>query len=164
MLRDIPHNSHFRFDVLTSLDNFRPGWTPNRIGHAFYTYVLLANSYSEEQFTTQLPQLVRQYYGDDWDGSISLQLLTDIHLNLRLEKDIAALVLLISSVNFTNLSLARSLGRAREVGTRKAAGAQRWQLVGQFLGESVLSAVLALAVSVPLLRAGLPTLNPLSGR
>lgn len=64
---------------------------------------------------------------------------------------IAAIVLITSCFNFTNLSIARSLGRAREIGVRKVTGAARWQIFTQFLSESVVVALFALVLAFGML-------------
>lgn len=66
---------------------------------------------------------------------------------------LALVILLTSCFNFTNLSIARSLTRAREIGVRKVTGAARWQIFGQFISESIVIAVLALAVAMLLVVA-----------
>lgn len=60
---------------------------------------------------------------------------------------LALVILLASCFNFTNLSLARSLTRAREIGVRKVTGAARWQIFGQFISESIVIAIIALALA-----------------
>lgn len=62
---------------------------------------------------------------------------------------IAVLVILIACINFMNLSTARSMKRAKEVGIKKAAGSNRRQLIYQFIGESVIISFLALALANP---------------
>jgi len=64
---------------------------------------------------------------------------------------IAGVVLLTSCFNFTNLSIARSLSRAKEIGVRKVTGASRWQLFTQFLSESVLISLFALVLGIVLI-------------
>lgn len=76
---------------------------------------------------------------------------------------VGALVLLLACVNFMNLSTARSMQRAREVGVRKALGSQRGALVSQFLAEALLFSVAAMALAAVLAGAGLPFFNRLSG-
>jgi len=61
---------------------------------------------------------------------------------------LALVILITSCFNFTNLSIARSLTRAREIGVRKVTGAARWQIFGQFISESIVIALLALAVAL----------------
>ncbi len=121
-----------------------------------------------------------QHYGDEAAGTrLQVQPLTDIHLSPEVAggltpasnptysyvlAGIALLVLLIACINFMILSLGRSAGRALEVGIRKAAGAQRGQLRGQFFGEAILTSTLALIVGVVLAMLLLPAFNELSGR
>lgn len=76
---------------------------------------------------------------------------------------VGALILLLACVNFMNLSTARSMQRAREVGVRKALGSQRGLLVGQFLTETLLYSTAALVVAALLAGASLPAFNRLTG-
>src|SRR5690606_35729923 len=76
---------------------------------------------------------------------------------------IALFILLIACFNFMNLSTARSLARAREVGMRKVCGASRGQIALQFLVESVLIAMLAVAGAALLVQVLLPSFNALLG-
>lgn len=77
---------------------------------------------------------------------------------------IAVLILVVACINFVTLSVGRSLKRAREVGIRKVVGAQRRQLVAQFIGEAILITTVALVVGVMLSVLGLPLFNQLSGK
>jgi len=77
---------------------------------------------------------------------------------------IAALILLVACVNFTNLATARFARRAREVGVRKAAGSSGGQLARQFLGESALLSVGAGAIALSIANACLPVVNGASGK
>ena len=77
---------------------------------------------------------------------------------------IAALVLAIAGINFVTLSLGRSTTRAREVGVRKALGAQRGQLRGQFWGEALLLSGLALPLALVMAVLALPRFNALTGK
>ena len=77
---------------------------------------------------------------------------------------IGIIILIIACVNFVNLATARSVKRAREVGLRKVVGAQRKQIVYQFLFESVFTTFLALIISLFLLELALPEFNDLTGK
>jgi putative ABC transport system permease protein len=77
---------------------------------------------------------------------------------------VAIFILIIACINFMNLATARSLKRAREVGVRKVVGSSRSSLIGQFFGESILLAFLALIVSILLLQLLLPVFNELTGK
>jgi putative ABC transport system permease protein len=112
-------------------------------------------------------------------GEFFLQHLRDIHLHSDLIGEmeatsdvkyiyiftaIALFVLIIASINYMNLSTARSAGRAKEVGIRKVLGSFRSQLVHQFLLESMLLSLISLAVALGLLRLSLPFFNGLTGK
>ncbi|WP_369411574.1 ABC transporter permease [Longitalea luteola] len=77
---------------------------------------------------------------------------------------IGVFVLLLACINFMNLSTARSEKRSREVGIRKTIGSLRWQLVVQFLGESLIMALLALLLSLLMVHLSLPLFNGLSDK
>jgi putative ABC transport system permease protein len=76
---------------------------------------------------------------------------------------IAGFIMLVACINFMNLTTARSTRRAQEVGVRKAIGAPRSALIGQFLGESMVLAFLAVLLAIPVVVIALPYLNHISG-
>lgn len=103
----------------------------------------------------------------------------DVHLHSSLDGEIeppssavyvytfqavAVFILLLACINYTNLTTARSVNRAREIGIRKVVGAQQSQLVGQFLFESILTCLLALCIAIPLVAICLPVLNAITDR
>ena len=177
-----PSNSHMTFDVLLSmstLGDISQFWAY----HMHHTYVLLANGASQKTLESKLATFSKKYIDNnpnaDGKQEIHLQPLTNIHLHSQLVGElqangnityvyifscIALLVLLIACLNFMNLSTVRSIKRAKEVGMRKVAGAERSQLVKQFLAESLLVAFFALAVSLVIIILILPTFNQLSER
>ncbi|NIJ51811.1 ABC transporter permease [Dyadobacter arcticus] len=77
---------------------------------------------------------------------------------------IAIFILMIACINFVNLTVARSLSRAKEIGVRKVVGSLRKQLVYQFLGESFLLAFIAFTLAIALTQVVLPTFNDLSNK
>ncbi len=185
VLGDLPRHSHFTFQGLVSYAAMPFGdWES---GFA-YTYLLLG----EKAFHGELADKIRDWLphqftpNDAGDESTSraaipirLTPLTDIHLHSHLEWELGAnrdikelylfgsvgiLVLLIACANYMNLATARSANRAREVGLRKVVGANRRQLIRQFLGEAVFIAVLAFAAAVMLAEMFLPFLNAAVGR
>jgi putative ABC transport system permease protein len=122
-----------------------------------------------------------KYYKQDAskESRLHLQRLTDIHLFSHLDSElgvngdiadvyifsvVALFVLLIACFNFTNLAVARSIKRAREIGVRKVMGAYRWQLIGQFLSESMMIAFIAVFLAVALVELALPVFNDFSGK
>jgi putative ABC transport system permease protein len=174
VMRDVPRNSHFRFEMLVSMATLYPtpstGWTNNN----HVTYLLLAPGVTRAQMEEKLVEIDRvEFEGGrphiPWIWT--LEPVTRIHLYsdlvtgnqpngsiayVRLFTLVALLILVIAGINFVNLATARSARRAREVGIRKVVGSRRGQLVGQFLGESVLLSLVALVIGVGLIQAFLP--------
>ena len=186
VMRNIPANSHLRPDMIMSLvtrDLLYPDSLDDWEFHENrYTYIRLHENAAPEDLEAQLPAFVeRNKTGRFRDSSKvlrpSLQPLVDIHLYSHRDSElepngdiryvvlfliIAFLIPLIACINFVNLATARSAMRAREVGVRKVMGANRSQLLGQFLGEAVLMAGLAMIIAVLLVHLALPGVNALA--
>ena len=184
IVADPPDNSSIRFTFIASassneyylFDLGENAWQNN----SWNTFVVLAEGSTGAGFQAQMPGLVKKYVArEDYDPVKSsqyiVQPLRDLHLRSRynfgirgqgnityvyLFSAIGLVILLLACVNYTNLAVARSVGRSREVGMRKVVGAWRRQLVAQFLGESVLMASLALVLAIGLVYA----LAPFFGR
>ena len=177
--RNVPRQSHFHFDFLASYSTLREDTTSLSGYSQHYTYVLLKDGASASSIEPRfLDFLKRNWRPDPW-YTISLQPLLDIHLRSGLRSEIepmgnrlyvyvfsavALAVLLIACINFMNLATARSAKRAKEVGVRKAVGAQRSQLVRQFLGESVAMSALSTGAAALIVLAALPWFNGLTGK
>ena len=159
IMRDLPPNSHFQIDFLASYPNreARQGWA--------WVYILLKPGTDPSSLEEKFPSFIEKH--TDADAArvsfLHLQALTDIHLRSHLDREIepngdirtvgifgvvAILIMLIACFNFMNLSTARSLGRAREIGMRKVLGAYRGQLIRSFFFESMLYAVMAFLLAV----------------
>ncbi|MCF0073340.1 ABC transporter permease [Dyadobacter sp. CY261] len=156
-------------------------WSMNNI---FHTYVKLRDGTDPTAFEAKLtPFLMRHGEADLKALGISKELfiqpVTDIYLKSAIGNEIApngsmtylyifgsiaVFLLLIACINFMNLSTARSEKRAKEVGVRKVMGAVRNSLVHQFLGESMMLAVMALAIAVLVVQLLLPYFNNLTGK
>ncbi|MBT4497588.1 MAG: FtsX-like permease family protein [Gemmatimonadetes bacterium] len=187
---DIPSTASFRFNCLmVPPTQFTPpcwtGWMPGA-WRPVQTYVVLPQGYDPEELERKLPNFMAHYMGDEvaGDNTYHVQPLSRVHLysmpdygiggNIHIGVDepgdidqvflfggIAFLVLLIACINFVNLATARAMLRTREVGIRKAVGAQRGQLARQFLGESALLVVLSCALAIGLVELALPEFNGL---
>jgi putative ABC transport system permease protein len=185
VMADVPSNSHFHFDFLASLETLASLRGERYLKHpgnlAFYTYLLLEKNTDPNALERKMAEGVRQSYGEKIAAMriFLLQPLKSIHLQSRLEYEIEAngsisfvyiysgialCILLIAAFNFVNLSTARSIKRAREVGMRKVLGAFRLQLVRQFLGETILFSLISLFLAVILVRLFLPVFNSLAGK
>ena len=183
IVRDFPPNSTFYFDCLTAtpkgaLADMWSKWQPTGAYRPFLTYLLLPEGYDHRALEQKLPDLIARYMGDEVRQTTRyiLQPLTRVHLYSHRDMGrqfaeygdikqvyafglVASFILVLACVNFMNLSTARSSTRAREVGLRKVVGASRWQLIGQFLGESVLVALVAMIVALAVVEQVLPWFN-----
>jgi putative ABC transport system permease protein len=170
IVEDPPPHSSVQFEALAARTNAADVF--ERIGGWYnsntITYVRLDDGAARDVLEAKLPAFTDRHYAahEHATASVFLVPLVDLHTReagyarfLYLLALIAGGILLIAIINFANLSTARSLSRAREVGVRKALGAGRGQLVRQFLGEAVLIALLALGAGLALARAALPWFN-----
>jgi len=159
--------------------------------NSFYTYLLLPKDYNADRISSQLPNFLDEYVHfrkmNNMPATIkthdvtklTLQKLADIHLNSHLDDEveengdiklvyifsaIALFILLIACINYMNLSTARSALRAKEIGIRKVIGAQRKEIISQFLSESILITWLALILAIGLTCLLLPLVNKLSNQ
>ncbi|HKZ37182.1 MAG TPA: ABC transporter permease, partial [Chryseolinea sp.] len=189
VFKDIPDNSHMKFDMLVSWwfveDKSRLDEEGSWKWPEFFTYVRLAPDVSITQFEAKLVDFYYRHNGN-YLKSMNIkeqprfQLLTDIHLKSpRLSKEravigsdrmmnflllIAALILSIAWINYINLSTSKSVDRAKEVGLRKVVGALKRQLVVQFLLESAAINLIAISLSVLITFLAYPHFSQLTGR
>lgn len=188
VMKDLPENSHLDFDFLTLFDTERYVGTPwvaeLWLSSNVMTYVKLAEGVSPASIESSLPDYLdrtvirSEQPGLDEDPSsffqIRLMPVSDIHLHstgrfqMKPGGDIkvvysfaiiALLILFIASINFINLSTARSSLRAREIALRKVVGAGRGQLITQFLGEAGLMVLVALILALTIVEFSLPWFN-----
>jgi len=185
VMKDPRSNSHFQADFLASfstLKSFFGGRLPDGwYWNPCWTYLLLDENTRPADLEARFPEFVQKHlpaFIKD-DVYLKLQALTDIHLrshlqfemeansseaNIYLFSGVAIFVLLIACINFMNLSTARSLNRAKEVGMRKVVGSQKHQLITQFLLESILMSVLAVIVSILFVSLSLFWFNDFAGK
>jgi len=184
ILKNVPANSHLQFDMLISfssilatydkqtLEDWYSNWLP--------LYILLHKNHSLEKMNKKL-RLALQIHqiGNPYNSELYLKPLTNIHLhshvhselgtngdikNIYIFSAVALFILIIACINFMNLATARSADRAREVGVRKVIGAQRSSLMNQFLGEAILTVILAMLLTVALTELLLPEFNSIVNR
>jgi putative ABC transport system permease protein len=178
VLEDVPANTHFQFDFLVSFSTLKqyyatwPGWYWNPC----WTYLLLREADDVQMLTAKMPAFVKKYFPEEIINDVTLQFfpLTDIHLKSSHDYEIqpngslttlyifgcvACFVILIAAINFINLSTARAIKRAKEVGMRKTLGSNKGQLVIQFLFESVSVCMLSSVAAVSLVLMVLPFFN-----
>lgn len=189
VFRDLPPNTHLKFDILFSYKTlysrheratarYHSSWERKDM----YVFVKLRPGTSTAELEARFPAVVEKYKPAGQavavDDKLSLQPLRDIHLHSHLSEEVEAngdasivlflsvigvFVLLIAWINYINLSTARAMERAREVGIRKVMGAYKNQLVSQFMVESALVNLFAILVAAGISLAFLPLFREVSG-
>lgn len=151
-----------------------------------FNYLVLAPGVSAQDFQGKMDAFVTKYIipawgGEQFQGNIrfNLEPLREVHFNNALIYDtpkkgnkayvtlfaiVAVLILAIACINYINMSTADATRRAKEVALRKVSGAQRGQLVAQFIGGSVMIAVIGIVVALGLLWLALPAFNGITGK
>ncbi len=187
VMKNIPPDSHIDFDILLSFETLyskRKGQVEAWVPLNYHTYVLLQENYDHNLLNAKMPDFIQRYMGDllkaiGGTGIYELQPFTDIHLHSHLESEMSAnssyyyiyifavtavLILLLACINFMNLSTARSLSRAREIGIRKVMGSYKGNLIRQFLGEAVLYSVVSLVIALFIVKLSMPFFRTITGR
>ncbi len=184
ILKDIPKNSSLQFDCLLPFEATDEyfgitlkggGLDPWKFRIAASTFVLLPKSITLQQVKNRLPNIAMRWWGKETTQRIVLQPLKDIHFDQSVRDvelvsnptysyvlaGIALIIILVAGTNFSVLTIGLSSTRSKEVGIRKLFGAHRQQLVGQYLGESIILSFLALGLGIALAELMLPTFNAL---
>ena len=188
--KNCPQNSSIQFKaVLPFKFQEARGWTDNEwLGFYMNTFVLLNKNSKAHAIGPKMNRIFANKLVEagvkDFKNNISfdLQPFNEVHLNSELGdlrngldrgsnpiysyilSGIAIFILTIACINFVNLTVARSLKRAKEIGVRKVVGGLRKQLVYQFLGESFLLAFVAFVLAIILTQVVLPTFNELANK
>ncbi|MCD6564919.1 MAG: ABC transporter permease [Bacteroidales bacterium] len=194
VVKEFPGNSHFNFDILTSIVSMPGANSPVWVSNNFVTYIVLQKGFDYHDLEAKFPELVKTYVGpqlaqfanttleeffeagNQW--GYFLQKLTDLHfsdLEFEIEPGgdmkhvyifsvIAFFLIVIACINFMNLATAKSAGRALEVGIRKVAGASRKGLILQFLTESVILTFISLVLAIVLATLLIPSFNNIASK
>jgi putative ABC transport system permease protein len=187
--KNVPANSHLQFDFLVSMDPKGGDW----IYPDSYTYIQLAPQTDPKVFDAKMAAYLKSNISEisknnsssNTQGktnltniTLTLQPLRDIHLYSNLSQEIsnggngnqvwylgliAALILIIAYINYINLSTAKVIERAKEVGIRKVLGAQRLQLIIQFLFESLLLNLFSIGLALFIVNLSMPWFSALCG-
>lgn len=177
---DVPSNSHIQFDYLISFSSRSDATSPNWDNSQFRTYLLMNSNAAIEEIKESIPDELDKKYGKGASEVVALDLvpLKDLYLSndkypipntsdifyIKLFSIIALMVIVIATVNYINLSTSRSMERALEVGVRKVMGANKQQLVFQFMTESVMITGLSLLLAFGIARMLLPFFNAIAGK
>ena len=191
VFKDVPANSHFNFDILVSylreksFDSLDVFYSWADFGH--YNYIRLRDGADPKALEEKIMPWMRKHIdisAAQYEAMVSqgfgfrLQPVTDIHLYSRLRWELgtngnieyvyilsaaALLTLIIACVNFMNLTTAKSAERAKEIGVRKTMGAGQLQISLQFLAESVVTALISIAVAILIMEVTMPFFNSFTG-
>lgn len=187
LMKDVPANSSFQINWVvpfsymeTHNPDIKPGRTGNFADNSYQIFVKLKAGIPYEQVAPKIRLITHSQEGNQnaMNSYVWLHPMSTWHLYNEYENGkisggfiryvkmftiIGVLILLIACINFINLTTARSEKRAREVGVRKVIGSSRWQLIAQFLAESVLLTFFAFLLSLGLVQLALPAFNALTG-
>lgn len=189
VFKDVPANSHLQFTYLTTFEtiakmiqdqyNYPADLFLNSLDAWNYsTYFYIPNEPDIEGLAKRIDQKFTEARKEEFNNQGLgdwLQPLEEIHFTKGIKADsangdisyvyifsaVALLILTIACFNFMNLSTARAMKRAKEVGLRKVMGAFRHQLIYQFLGETVVLVSISLVIGIILLEALVPMFNSL---
>jgi putative ABC transport system permease protein len=184
IMKDMPENSELKEDMLVA--SYSGAADSNRDknwgGFGDFSYFLLKPNTDAHALQKKFPAFLENHIGkfmkeNNQTYEYILEPLKDVYLkstrggtasgnltNVYVFSIVGFFILLIAGINFVNLTTARSLERAREVGIRKVIGAERTQLTVQFLGESVILCLIAFVLSVGLCALLVPSFNFLAGK
>ncbi len=183
VMKEMPSNSHIRYNFLISYLSLPKFLHEYWYRHETYTYVVVGTPEQARQIEAGFPAMAEKYKTDEalrnkiW--GVELVPLEDIHLSLpkAYETEVkgnrssmvalivaAIAILCIAWINYVNLTVVRSMERAREVGIRRVSGATRKQLITQFLFEALLNNAIAFVLALGMLEVALPAFDRLTGR
>ena len=187
VMNDIPENSHIKADLVVSMSTLTQKLNPTQdeqwSNFDATTYLLLKPGVDPKLLEKKFPRFLEKHNGQEMRANkmfytLFLEPLKEVYMNADREDPIengnrnnvytfsiiAAFILFIACINFINLTTARSAERAKEVGIRKVAGAERPQLMRQFIGESLLLSLAAFIIAIGLSALLLPLFNQLAGK
>ncbi|WP_027391913.1 ABC transporter permease [Aquimarina latercula] len=186
VMKDFPENSHIQADIILSLTTFTQHLDKEldtRWGsYDAAAYILVNSNTDPDQLASKFPAFLEKHSGEFMKQSkmfvtLNLEPLKSLYLestrggtgggsmtNVYIFSIIAIFILLIASINFINLTTARSVERAKEVGIRKVMGAEKQQLSLQFIGESIITCLLAFLITTLLIIIILPFFNEIAGK
>ncbi|SHI90859.1 ABC transporter permease [Aquimarina spongiae] len=186
IMDEIPENSHIKANMIISMTTYSKGVLP-RINDAWglydpAAYILVHPNTDPKQLEAKFPDFLERNSGetmrrDKMFVSLFLEPLEDVYLRserggeysgdlgtIYIFSIIAIFILLIACINFVNLTTARSVERAKEVGVRKVIGAEKRQLSLQFVGESIIISLIAFVIASILAALVLPAFNEIAGK
>ncbi|MFN8333684.1 MAG: FtsX-like permease family protein [Cyclobacteriaceae bacterium] len=179
VIKDMPPNSHVRMGIIFQFEAMVKATQPGDIlswdNSNYYNYVLFKPGADISAAEHKLAQAVKLHFNsNDQPPAYRFQSLHDVYLGPRINFEIAqtgsmnriyifsciaALILLIACINYTNMATAHASKRAKEIGLRKVTGARRSELIFQFLGEALFLTILAMIIACISVKLALPYFN-----
>lgn len=182
VLKDLPANTHFKFDFLASalnLETEKDNWGSHK---SIWLYVSLSPNADVASLEKKIGPFVDEQSGKDpsskFKTQVHLEPISSIHLYSEFEggfkpngtisyiylfSSLAIILLIIGCINFVNLATANGFGRSKEIGIRKANGSLRSHIIFQFLGETALLTTIAGIIGLLLAKTFIPFFNNVGG-
>lgn len=180
VFENLPPNTHLKFNILISFSTLKKiGYDPEWQGNNEFTYLLMQKGTDLQQFNEKLSEFSEGLMDKIGADRFVAEPMKDIHLysNKTYEAEVngdarsvyflmivALFIVLIAWVNYLNLSTARAVERAKEVGVRKVVGSSRINLIWQFLFESAIINLMAMVFALILVHISIPYFIELSGQ
>jgi putative ABC transport system permease protein len=182
---NLPATSTAQFDYILSWKLFLEGnsWAKDWTNNGPPTYIMLRKGTNPIAFEKKINRFLDNYNKEQTTHSyirLGMQRFGDIYLHSHFDKSgrlsggriqyvtlfsiVAIFILLIACINFMNLTTARSVKRAKEIGIRKVVGALRFALIRQFIGEALLIVIISISISLLLILLILPSFSELTGK
>ena len=178
VLKPLPANTHFDFNLLLSFDSEK-NYAGDEIRTAFYTYVLLREGVDAQSMIPQLERVGKNYYASQLsaaEGALffdmhplsKLQLYYPQYPSFKKAGDlktvnilgiVAFIILLIAWFNYINLSTVKAIERAKEIGIRKVLGSQKQHILWQFVVESLLINLVAALIAFTIVQISIPLMK-----
>jgi len=177
---DVPKNSTVQFDFILTWEHFLQGnsWAKDWGNNGPLCFVMLRKGTDAAAFEKKITQFLDAYNKEQTKRSyirLGIERYEDVYLHSNFDKNgnisggriqyvklfsiVAIFILLIGCINFMNLTTARSVKRAKEIGVRKVVGAVRFALIRQFIGEALVIVSIAIIFSLLIAMLVLPTFN-----
>ncbi|QEC44988.1 ABC transporter permease [Pseudobacter ginsenosidimutans] len=186
VMKDLPENTQINSPMIFSMSSLTAELNPNLDkqwgNYGADAYILLKTGTTGADLEKKLPDFLKRMNGEEMDKwkmwvTLFLKPVRDVYLysdrndgksgkinNVYIFSIVAIFILVIACINFVNLTTARSTERAKEVGIRKVAGAGKYQLIRQFIGESLIISLIAFGLALLLTMLLLPMFNNLAGK
>jgi len=182
VMENQPTHAHFRFEILVpfAVMETRFDWLRNWGSNSLDTYVRLQPNVDVKKLEEKFPDFIVKHSpveDESWQWSLYLQPINDIHLksgHIKFQVQnykqgsisliyifgiTGVLIIVMACINFINMAIARSVKRAREVGMRKVLGANRSDLVYQFLGESLIVTTASVVIAMVFVELLIPSFS-----